>query len=217
VPDELPSRPDIRPPELLVRDLDTIRNHPFAIDIWHFGCLMYEILTGDQLFHLYHDIPPERMDGADDTLLVSMYKTLGRMPRSLFLKWPRSHLHFSPDGRYAPQDDDEADFDPEDYTRYEWRFGDAFLPEETMETRNSWKTGPLEMMFRENIPSDMPADEEKTVVGLIRQMLQYDAKSRPSAEDIWYHPWFCENQPLTSPLLEAFGVTENGEWLDSSS
>jgi hypothetical protein len=49
---------------------------------------------------------------------------------------------------------------------------------------------PLEVLFDENKPDDIDAEEAKVITTLIRQILKYDPSQRPSAEEILGHPWF---------------------------
>ncbi|KAI9709469.1 MAG: hypothetical protein M1820_003229 [Bogoriella megaspora] len=49
---------------------------------------------------------------------------------------------------------------------------------------------PLEALFAAQKPKDMTDKEAQVVTGLIREILQYDLKKRPTAIQLLEHPWF---------------------------
>lgn len=66
------------------------------IDIWSFGCLLYEFLAGNVLFQVsgLTNMPQEEND--DDHLLQIIEK-LGQPPTEIFAKWPRRARYFDQD------------------------------------------------------------------------------------------------------------------------
>ena len=62
-----------------------------TIDIWSFGSLVYELLTGLALF-------PVMPDEHDDSYILRLIDQLGALPDRLFSQWDRSHLYFRSNG-----------------------------------------------------------------------------------------------------------------------
>jgi serine/threonine protein kinase len=64
-----------------------------ALDIWSFGSLLFEFITGDQLFWIgNYDITPEEQD---DTYLLMLSHSLGPLPESLYALWNRSSRYYT--------------------------------------------------------------------------------------------------------------------------
>lgn len=75
----------LRPPELiLTRAVDQ------TLDIWSFGCLVFELITGRPLFC----IPVSEME--DDDHLLNLDAQLGALLGELFKHWKNSSLYFTP-------------------------------------------------------------------------------------------------------------------------
>lgn len=151
-----------RAPEIV---LNSAIDH--KLDIWSFGCLLYEFLTGNVLFQVsgWTDIPQEEND---DDHLLQMIDTLGQPPPEIFAKWPRRARYFDENLKLI-----RSDVGPSDATD-----GEVFQ-------------GPsLEEAFEESKPDGMEAEESARVLGLLRRLLQYDPSQRPSTtellEDIWF-------------------------------
>ena len=49
---------------------------------------------------------------------------------------------------------------------------------------------PLEEAFRENKSPEIGEEEERVVLDLLRSVFKYEAKERPSAEELEKHAWF---------------------------
>lgn len=64
-----------------------------TIDIWSFGCLVYELLTGYALFPV---MPGEHDDGH----ILRIIDQLGPLPERLFSQWGRSHKYYRPNGEH---------------------------------------------------------------------------------------------------------------------
>lgn len=58
-----------------------------SIDIWSFGCLVFEILAGCALF-------PIMPDDHDDCHILMIIDQLGPLPEQLFSQWDQSHIYF---------------------------------------------------------------------------------------------------------------------------
>lgn len=64
-----------------------------TIDIWIFGCLVYELLTG---YALFPAMPGEH----DDDHILMIINQLGPLPERLFSQWGRSHKYYRPNGEH---------------------------------------------------------------------------------------------------------------------
>ncbi|KAI9758624.1 MAG: hypothetical protein M4579_002935 [Chaenotheca gracillima] len=88
-PEKRPSVPmGLRAPELVLG-----LTFDEKIDIWSFGCLAFEFLTGMAFFGA-GGFPNEQKE--DDELLLQMTDALGPLPDSIFTQWPRANLYFGP-------------------------------------------------------------------------------------------------------------------------
>lgn len=86
-----------------------------TIDIWSFGCLAYELLTGRELFPL---MPGE----GDDTHILMIIDQLGPLPERLFSQWDRSHRYFRSNGEHFNSIVDGPDIELFHYDSYAARF-----------------------------------------------------------------------------------------------
>lgn len=84
-----------------LRTPEVVLKAPFDqnIDIWSYGCLLYDFVMGKSLFdppplHL----SPESQNQIYDAHLLEMIELLGPLPSQLLSKWPRSHKYMHPDG-----------------------------------------------------------------------------------------------------------------------
>ena len=163
-----------------------------AIDIWSFGCLLYEVLTGTSLFCVMKFSSDEE-ESADDDHLLQMNDILDPLPDTwLKEKWSRANKHFGSNrerlGPNAGKDlgtpKDRIDFDVtgEDSAR------------ERVECEDGpWIDPPLEKRFEEEKPGDIDTVEAGVITSLIRGILRYEPSQRPSAAEILRHPWFEES------------------------
>jgi non-specific serine/threonine protein kinase len=149
----------LRAPELIL-------HQPFGcgIDIWSFGCLIYEFLTGEVLFAVSNYLYGLDQDGGDDEHFLQLNDIIGPLPDSVMAAWPRSTKWYGPNRQpLNPHDEDEP-----------------YIYES------------LENMFAANKPADIDDTESGIVCKLIRQILDFDPAKRPSAADLLKHPWFSE-------------------------
>ncbi|KAF2789710.1 kinase-like protein [Melanomma pulvis-pyrius CBS 109.77] len=150
----------LRAPELIL-------HQPFgcSIDIWSFGCLMFEFLTGRTLFAvgILGNGQKEQDDGDDDHL-IQLNDIIRPLPDSVMAAWPRAGKWYTPNRqRLQPYCNDEP-----------------------------YIHDSLEVLFWENKPAEIDDEESAVLCSLMRNILDYDPGNRPSAVDILKHPWFSE-------------------------
>ncbi|GKZ95432.1 hypothetical protein AnigIFM59636_009438 [Aspergillus niger] len=147
----------LRAPELILTGV--VNN---TLDVWSFGCLVFELITGEPLFC----VPPSEYE--DDDHLLSLTERLGALPDELFRHWKTSSLYFTPDRKL-----------------FNCQIGGVDPGEEPLMVEQI----SMEEQFDSAEPDidEKEADEVKT---LIRWILQYDPAKRPSPEEILSHPWF---------------------------
>ncbi|KAF5616943.1 cmgc srpk kinase [Fusarium sp. NRRL 25303] len=139
-------------------------------DIWSFGCILFEMITGRPLFYVFG---PSDDDTSllDDEHLLEVIDRLGPLPDELYKYWKTSSRYYTQDG-----------------TKYNCMIGGVPKGQEPLMLEES----PMEQAFEDNSP-DMTEEEAQEVKKLIRWILQYDPAKRPSAEEILRHPWFAED------------------------
>lgn len=158
-PDSTVTPTALRSPELILGG--TIDS---SIDIWSFGCLIFEMLTGAPLFSVMVLFEGDRMT-TDDEHLLQMNDILEPLP-DIWLqeKWPRANAYFGPGReRLGPRPDNQD---------------------------QPYIDDPLEVRFQEHKPSDIDDVEAGVVTSLIRGILKYEPMQRPTAEELLKHPWF---------------------------
>lgn len=94
----------LRAPEIILQS-----SFDHRIDIWSFGCYLFEIIAGHPLFNLppVFRSPKDANDDAlpmsgadnglqmnDDDHLLQMYSALGPLPLTMFERWPRRMRYF---------------------------------------------------------------------------------------------------------------------------
>ncbi|OGM49376.1 serine protein kinase, partial [Aspergillus bombycis] len=149
----------LRTPELILTG--AVDN---TADVWSFGCLVFELITGQPLFCI-----PGSEDEDDDHLL-SLSDRLGPLPEELFRHWKTSSLYFTPERKL-----------------FNCQLGGVALDEEPLMVEQT----SLEDLFDQGGP-DLDEEEANKVKALIRWILQYNPAKRPSPAQILADPWFCE-------------------------
>lgn len=135
-----------------------------TVDVWSFGCLVFEFITGKALFCL----PGPKFQG--DNHLLCLTARIGALPDELFKYWKNSSLYFTPERKL-----------------FNCRLGgvapgkEPFMLEQTSMEEAFDQAGP-----------DLNEEEARKVKALIRWILQYDPAKRPSPAEILQDPWFCE-------------------------
>lgn len=189
-------------------------------DIWSFGCLVYEFVTGWPLFAVMF-LGGSHASEADHDHLLQLTRLLGPPPEELSENWSRSSVRFGAADR-EPIDsddssDDELDYDvgPDDELDYdkcpedeldvgdgddelgidEGRDGELGV-DEGFDNRIGSSRGArpvpqsLEEAFEMNKPRDLSDEDAHETVALVRSILQYEPAKRPSIETLLRNPWF---------------------------
>lgn len=143
-------------------------------DVWSLGCLIFEFITGVPLFTAYGF--GRSVETKDDDHILQMCDILGPLPSCLMSQWPRSHLYFKANGEKItnhigglPENCDASDIEP---------------------------SPSFEVFFDQYKPAGLGAEETDTIKALLRQILRYDPKERPSSSQLLQHPWFCGSGSL---------------------
>ena len=152
------------------------------IDIWNFGCLLYEYLVGLPLFEL-PPLPSDLDEVRDDDHLIQLSEIIGPLPPYLLQKWPRADKHFGQNGQRKAA----ARSPISEYFKMEY---DSGTEDAEVVVGPPPSYDPLERIFHERKPTEIDDEEEGTIVELLRQILRHDPRERPSASDLLGHSWF---------------------------
>ncbi|GJD02340.1 serine/threonine-protein kinase SRPK3 [Colletotrichum higginsianum] len=144
-----------------------------TLDIWSFGCLIFELITGQPLFC----IPGS--DFEDDEHLLSLTAVLGALPENLFQHWKTASLYFTPDRE-----------------PFNCQLGGPGEGEEPLMLEQT----SMEELFDRADP-DISEEEACAVKELIRRILRYNPAERPSPAELLRDPWFSKIDVETGLLL----------------
>ncbi|KAF4444939.1 CMGC SRPK kinase [Fusarium acutatum] len=159
-----------------------------GIDIWAFGCLIFEMLIGRPLFVAIQSLEGQDYDEtSNDEHLIQLWEVIGPLPKPLLEKWRRADQYFDTSGNrleVKPYEDGYVSGD-EDMDS-----GDGTADE---------SDGPplaylghfvsLEDQFMAEMSGDIDEAEAKEILALLRWIFQYNPAHRPSTSDLINHPW----------------------------
>ncbi|KAL5332316.1 kinase-like domain-containing protein [Aspergillus crustosus] len=142
-------------------------------DMWSFGCLIFEFITGITLFDL-SDHPVT--DITDEMHFIDMYNILG-VPKDEGLKdrqWAGWRKFFTSNGEPANHFARKRDRDIDDFGR------------RTSHT--------LESLLEEALGENFSKTELDTTKHLLRGLLEFDPERRFTTKDVIQHKWFSEQR-----------------------
>lgn len=127
-----------------------------TLDVWSFGCIFFELITGEQLFC----VPYSEME--DDDYYLSLTTQLGSLPDELFKHRRTSSLYFTHEKKL-----------------FNCQLGGVAPGKEPLMLEQE----SMEESFDRAAP-DLGEEEARKVKALIRWILQYEPAKRPSAAEI---------------------------------
>ncbi|KAK2012066.1 serine protein kinase [Colletotrichum eremochloae] len=133
-----------------------------TLDVWSFGCLVFELITGQPLFCV-----PWSEDRDDDHLLQLIFR-LGDLPEEIFQQWKTSSFYFTPERKL-----------------YNCQLGGV----EDGEKPLMLEEPTMEGAFDKAAP-ELTKEEATVIKKLIRRILRYDPRERPSPAELLLDPWF---------------------------
>lgn len=136
-----------------------------TLDIWSFGCLTFELITGRPLFCV-----PWSGGNEDDDHLLSLHDILGPLPENIFNQWKTSSLYFTKDRKL-----------------FNCGLGGVKEGAEPL----MLETHSMEELFDQAKP-ELEEKEASQIKALIRRILQYDPAKRPSPKELLDDPWFVD-------------------------
>ncbi len=190
----------LRAPEAILRDAQVPLGK--GIDVWAFGCLVFELLTGRTLFVGLEGLDGDEMadEMTNDEHLIQFSEVLGPLPGEFAARWRRRDRYYDEDGKRlhaidrrrgrggegsGTDDDDRVEASP-----YSPASEAALSESSSFWVADPGEIASLEDQLRELKPDGMGEDEVGEVSQLLRWILGYDASKRPSVEAILAYPWF---------------------------
>lgn len=154
-----------------------------ALDIWSFGCLMFELVTGHSLFSV------DRLEGnrfdeeTNHEHLIQITEIIQPLPKVLSDKWRRAGSYYSAAGERLDTGDNSVDAGySSDHSA------------EPVPLASSKRYESLEAKFAKNRPGDMDEAEGTEVVRILRRALQTASTRRASVCDLLREPWFSDGR-----------------------
>ena len=135
-----------------------------SVDVWSFGCLVFELITGQPLFC----VPWSEFE--DDDHLLALTARFGALPDELVKYWKNLSLYFTPERKI-----------------FNCALGGVAPGEEPLMLEQT----SMEEAFDQAEP-EISEEEGHKVKALVRWILQYDPAKRPSPAEILQDPWFCQ-------------------------
>lgn len=104
----------------------------------------------------------------DDSHILMLIDQIEPLPERMLSQWENSNRYFRSNGQHFNAIVDGSDIE-------------------------SLHIYTLETLFRHEKRCEIDANEEESVIDMLKQILRYDPEKRPSAEELLSHPWFADN------------------------
>ncbi|CAK7224484.1 hypothetical protein SCUCBS95973_005533 [Sporothrix curviconia] len=178
-PAEIVSPSGLRAPERILQTPTDVLDG-LALDVWAVGCLVFELVTGQQLFCLPW-VLDETDEEHDDEHLLQMVSLLGPLNDAAWARWKRLSRYYSVG-------------DSGQRTLFSMNVVEG-EPIRRPEDSHPWNLQTMEQVF-DRLAPDVSDAETRETKRLIRHILQYDPAQRPTAAEILQDPWFQESRLL---------------------
>lgn len=143
-------------------------------DVWSFGCLLFELLTGNTLFYIWKSI--HEQENIDDHML-HLVDALGPPPITIAAHWPRRNLYFDQEGQQIKFTVvTESNVTAEEYS--------------DSDSEDSETDQTLRGRFTAEKMDGISQEEATMIINLLSKVLVYEASKRPTARELLDHPWF---------------------------
>ncbi|KAI9162800.1 Cytochrome P450 monooxygenase apf7 [Paramyrothecium foliicola] len=203
------------PPEAILG----VQQPTMASDIWAFGWIFYQYLTGAPLVYAgFYDQEDSYYHKARDEHIIKLCHAVGPLPPFLFQLWERGRFYLAPDGvTLLSQASDRASVSAcerqavRDLEQNMARLmpsgaNDVGIHGAGNNSPRDSATSPviptdlvdeepfqsLEQKLKKRWPGPDAESEAKEVLDLLLRILSLDPGNRPSAAEILQHPWFRE-------------------------
>ncbi|KIH94878.1 non-specific serine/threonineeeee protein kinase [Sporothrix brasiliensis 5110] len=174
-PAKIVSPKGLRAPELILQT-PTNGLDGLALDVWAVGCLVFELVTGQQLFCLPW-MPRQTEEDRNDEHLLQMVALLGPLSDAAWARWTRSSRYFSVN-------------DSGQRTLFNLCVAEG-KPIRRPEDAHPDELQTMEQLF-DRLAPDVSDEEARATKRLVRRILQCDPAQRPTAAEILQDPWFLE-------------------------
>ncbi|KAF5596713.1 CMGC SRPK kinase [Fusarium pseudocircinatum] len=159
-----------------------------GIDIWAFGCMIFEMVIGRPLFVAIQALEGQDYDEtSNDEHLIQLWEVIGPLPKPMREEWRRAGQYFDPSGNrleVKPHEDNyvggDEDVESGDGT-------DKESDDPPLAYLDHFPS--LEDQFMAEKPGGIDEAEARGILELLRWIFQYDPTHRPSTSDLVNHPW----------------------------
>lgn len=172
-----------------------------GLDVWCFGCLIFEMLVGRPLFVGLQNLEGKPYDEiTNDEHLYQIWDVFGPFPQSLREKWRRADGYFGPcgeklhpqnEGEDSPDEDEDKDIrGSRNGVRPGAKSDSEMSDTSSVSLAYAGEYASLELRFADEKPDDIGETESQEILHLLRWTFQYDPSRRPSTAELLNHSWF---------------------------
>lgn len=162
----------------------------WGVDIWSFGCLMYELLTGAKLFKVkpYDHLQLPQKEVFVDEHLIQMQEVLpGSLPLEVHEFWLRGATYFDGEGeRRKPDQAPESSQETFDKSKVSSRDPDNFISTTSSPVGQADPPQYLDLQerFMKEKSADIHEAEAKEILHVLCSALRLHPENRDSAEKL---------------------------------